>query len=61
VLAEDPDLYLDIQRLNPHRDEVHRAAREALEHLSALVADGDRESFRATLTQARQALGDELA
>ena len=61
VLGEDPDLYLDIQRLNPHRDEVHRAAREALEHLSALVADGDRESFRATLTQARQALGDELA
>ena len=27
VLSEDPDLYLDIQRLNPHRDEVYAAVR----------------------------------
>ena len=59
VLAEDPDLYLDIQCLNPHRDEVHRAAREALDHLSALVTAGDREGFRATLAAARHALGEE--
>ena len=30
VLAENPDLYLDIQHLNPHRHEVYAAAREAL-------------------------------
>ena len=56
VLAEDPALYFDIQRLNPHREDVYRAAREALEDLVALVGSGDLERFRATLTAARRAL-----
>ncbi len=59
VLSEDPDLYLDIQRLNPHREEVYRAAREALDHLVALVERDDRERFRETLNVARRALEDE--
>jgi len=56
VLAEDPDLYFDIQRLNPHKGEVFRAAREALEELVATIEGGDRERFRELMTSARQAL-----
>jgi prephenate dehydrogenase len=60
VLAEDPDLYLDIQRLNPHRGEVYRAAREGLERLTALVDARDREGFREALAAARRALACEV-
>lgn len=56
VLAEDPDLYLDIQRLNPHRHEVYAAAREALEQIRGMVEEHDREGFRDTMTAARRAL-----
>jgi chorismate mutase/prephenate dehydrogenase len=59
VLSEDPSLYLDIQRLNPHRDEVYRATRDALDHLVALVVAGDLEGFRSTLTEARRAVSTE--
>jgi len=56
VLSEDSGLYLDIQRLNPHREEVYRATREALDELVGLVAAGDPEAFRATLGAARRAV-----
>ena len=56
VLGEDPALYLDIQRLNPHREEVYAATRAALEELVALVAAADLEGFRATLADARGVL-----
>ncbi len=56
VLAEDPGLYLDIQRLNPHRGEVYGAARDSLSRLEELVEAGDREGFRQLLTSARDAL-----
>lgn len=46
VLVEDADLYLDIQRLNPHREEVYAAARASLERLVRLVEAEDREGFR---------------
>jgi chorismate mutase/prephenate dehydrogenase len=59
VLAEDPDLYLDIQHLNPHRHEVYAATREALEQLEGLVAGREREAFRQTLATARRALAGE--
>ena len=59
VLAEDPDLYLDIQHLNPHRHEVYAATREALEQLEGLVSDREREGFRQTLAAARRALSGE--
>ena len=59
ILSEDPALYLDIQRLNPHRDEVYQASRQALEQLVALVASGDRDGWSATLAAARDALGAE--
>jgi len=56
VLSEDPALYLDIQRLNPHRDEVYQAAREALDQLASLVAAENLEGFRSTLASARSAV-----
>ncbi|MFQ5748290.1 MAG: prephenate dehydrogenase/arogenate dehydrogenase family protein, partial [Planctomycetota bacterium] len=56
VLNEDPDLYLDIQHLNPHREEVYEAARQALEELESRVAARDREGFRRLLDQARRAV-----
>lgn len=59
VLSEDPELYLDIQRLNPHRHEVYEAARAALEELVDLVRREDREGFRETLALARKALTTE--
>lgn len=56
VLSEDPDLYFDIQRLNPHRAEVYQATQEALGHLAAAVDKGDREGFRELLATARRFL-----
>jgi len=56
VLAEDPDLYLDIQHLNPHRSEVYAAAHEALAELERLTASRDREGFREALGAARRAI-----
>jgi prephenate dehydrogenase len=59
VLSENPDLYLDIQHLNPHRRAVYTATREALEQIEALVDDHAREGFRQLLTGARQTLAGE--
>jgi chorismate mutase/prephenate dehydrogenase len=56
VLAEDPDLYLDIQRLNPHRHEVYAATREALGQIERLVEVRDREGFQDLMNAARRAL-----
>ena len=56
VLAEDPDLYLDIQHLNPHRSEIYAATHEALTELEGLTALRDREGFRAALGAARRAI-----
>ncbi len=56
VLGEDADLYLDIQRLNPHRSAVYRATREALAHLEGLVETNDRGGWEDTLAAARRAL-----
>jgi len=56
VLSEDPDLYLDIQRLNPHREEVYAAARQALDTLARIVGEEDRAAFREVLASARAAL-----
>lgn len=56
VLSEDPDLYLDIQRLNPHRAGVYAATRRALDELVGLVESGDRERFRELLVHSRRGL-----
>jgi chorismate mutase/prephenate dehydrogenase len=59
VLSENPDLYLDIQHLNPHRHEVYAATREALDQIQDLVDRHDREGFRQTMSTARRMLGGE--
>jgi chorismate mutase/prephenate dehydrogenase len=56
VLSEDPDLYLDIQRLNPHRREVYDAMERALQELVGTVEREDREGFRQLLADARRAV-----
>lgn len=56
VLAEDPDLYYDIQRLNPNRERVYEIAQKALGQLVAAVERDDREGFREILTNARHHL-----
>ncbi|MEM8996182.1 MAG: prephenate dehydrogenase/arogenate dehydrogenase family protein [Acidobacteriota bacterium] len=58
VLSEDPDLYYDIQSLNPHRSEVYKAARAALDELIDSVQENDREEFRNVLTGAGQFMGN---
>jgi chorismate mutase/prephenate dehydrogenase len=60
VLSESSDLYLDIQRLNPHRKDIVRAAREALAELVELIEGNDRERFRDTLLRARHAVAGEI-
>jgi prephenate dehydrogenase/chorismate mutase len=59
VLSEDPDLYLDIQRLNPHRDEVYRAVHDALADLAGTIARDDRSTFREAMAAARLAVDRE--
>jgi chorismate mutase / prephenate dehydrogenase len=59
VLSEDPGLYLDIQRLNPHRGEVFRAVEEALADLAATISHDDRRSFRAGMEAARRTVDRE--
>lgn len=56
VLSEDPDLYLDIQRLNPHRAEVYAATRRTLDSLVGMVEAGEREGFRELLVHSRHNL-----
>jgi chorismate mutase/prephenate dehydrogenase len=57
VLLEDPELYFDIQRLNPHREAVYAAARDSLERLVSRVREVDLEGFRDLLAGARRAVG----
>jgi chorismate mutase/prephenate dehydrogenase len=59
VLGNDPDLYLDIQRLNPFRSEVYRATRDALGDLERQVETHDRQGFHDLLAGARLMLGGE--
>lgn len=59
VLSENPELYLDIQHLNPYRGEVFRAARESLEQVESLVEARDREGFSEALAIARRAMAGE--
>ncbi len=56
VLSEDPGLYLDIQRLNPHRGEVYAAVRDAFEELVGLVDAEDRQGFADAMAAARRSL-----
>ncbi len=58
VLLEDPELYFDIQRLNPHREAVYATAHAALDRLESQVRAGDLEGFRDLMAGARRAVGE---
>ena len=58
VLLEDPELYFDIQRLNPHREAVYAAARDSLDRLVSRVREEDIDGFRNLLDGARRAVGE---
>lgn len=45
VTAENPELYFEIQRLNPYEDDVLEALRRALQALEASVLEGDARTF----------------
>jgi chorismate mutase/prephenate dehydrogenase len=58
VLLEDPELYFDIQRLNPHREAVYAAAQDVLGRLVASVRADDLDAFCTVLDGARRAVGE---
>ena len=56
VAQEGPELYLDIQSLNPHTGETYDELRMGLERLAAIVARRDLPAFRALLDAGRSKL-----
>jgi chorismate mutase/prephenate dehydrogenase len=53
VIGESPELYFDIQGLNPFTTEVHERAAAALGEWARWVAQGEREDFADAMTEAR--------
>lgn len=51
VVAENPALYFEIQRLDPHARHARRAFREQLERLERAVESGDAEGFAALMEE----------
>lgn len=56
VAQEGPELYLDIQSLNPHSREVYAELRRGLDRLSTIVKRQDLDSFRELLAAGRAKL-----
>ena len=54
VIAENPDLYFEIQSLNAQSPELDRQLRAALDDLLRVVASGDREGFRRIMESGRK-------
>jgi chorismate mutase/prephenate dehydrogenase len=52
VVGESPELYFDIQRLNPFTSEVHDRAAAALGDWARCVARGDRDAFATAMSEA---------
>jgi chorismate mutase/prephenate dehydrogenase len=53
VVSESPDLYFHIQRLNPYRDRLVLALRDAVEQLDRQIRLGQRDSFAASMRRSR--------
>jgi len=51
LFAQNPDLYAEIEMSNPHGESVRAGFREAAEELTAILAAGDREAFRARFAE----------
>ncbi|MCI4347456.1 MAG: prephenate dehydrogenase/arogenate dehydrogenase family protein [Thermoplasmata archaeon] len=56
VAQEGPELYLDIQSLNPHSAQVYAELREALDRLAGIVRRRDLPQFRELLKDGRAKL-----
>ncbi len=54
VIAENPDLYFEIQSLNAQSPELDRQLRAALDELLRVVASGDRDGFHRIMESGRQ-------
>jgi chorismate mutase/prephenate dehydrogenase len=54
VIAENPDLYFEIQSLNAQSPELDRQLRSALDELLRVVASGDRAGFHRIMESGRQ-------
>jgi chorismate mutase/prephenate dehydrogenase len=53
VLAENPDLYYSIQRLNPRSPEVYREVQAAVERWAGVVLAGDAGGFATAMARGR--------
>ncbi|HRQ63927.1 MAG TPA: prephenate dehydrogenase/arogenate dehydrogenase family protein [Xanthomonadaceae bacterium] len=58
VATENPDLYFEIQHLNPHGAEARAALRDALARLCAAADAEDASRFRALMTEGRRWLSE---
>ncbi len=56
VASEGPELYLDIQALNPNSWSLYQELREAMDRLQGIVERRDGEAFRALLAEGRAKL-----
>lgn len=54
VVGDNPELYFDIQRLNPYTPQVHAGFARTLAEWSRAVAGGDGEAFAAAMVAARR-------
>jgi len=53
VIAETPDLYYDIQRLNPYSAELYESLQKSLADWTRWVREGDYDAFARGMTQGR--------
>jgi chorismate mutase / prephenate dehydrogenase len=58
VAAENPDLYFEIQRLNPHGAEARRALVDALQQVCAAIENDDARAFGALMKDGRRWLSE---
>jgi chorismate mutase/prephenate dehydrogenase len=56
VAGENPDLYFEIQSLNPHGGDLRRSLVRAVEALIDCIESGDAEGFRNIMLRGRRYL-----
>ena len=56
VITENPDLYFEIQRANPHSKEIFEQLRAAVEDITGMITSEDLEGFRRVMEQGREYL-----
>jgi chorismate mutase/prephenate dehydrogenase len=56
VITENPDLYFEIQRANPHSAELFEQLRTAVDHVTAMITSQNLKGFRRIMEQGREYL-----